>query len=130
MEEIKMKIRKGTEVRVRRTNQIATIEEVELIRKGGKVHKYCHLKTPDGQPDLWMDSEELADIHELCEVTFRNKSIGQVVRMELDLNHKTDTVGITVSAVQPDNLKEQRGYHAQLASLLLEGCVAAGQQVE
>jgi hypothetical protein len=37
--EISMK--KGQKVRILRTNQVATIVEVELIRKGGKVHRYC-----------------------------------------------------------------------------------------
>lgn len=44
--EISMK--KGQKVRILRTNQIATIVEVELIRKGGKVHRYCHLKEASG----------------------------------------------------------------------------------
>ena len=43
--EISMK--KGQKVRILRTNQVATIVEVELIRKGGKVHRYCHLKTDE-----------------------------------------------------------------------------------
>ena len=38
-------MKKGQKVRILRTNQVATIVEVELIRKGGKVHRYCHLKT-------------------------------------------------------------------------------------
>ena len=125
-----MKIRKGTEVRIRRTNQIATIEEVELIRKGGKVHKYCHLKTPDGQPDLWMDSEELADIHDVCEITFSNKSNKQVVRMTFNLNHKTDKVELTVSAEHPDSLNEQRGFHIQLATLLMKEYINAGKSMQ
>ena len=44
--EISMK--KGQKVRILRTNQVATIVEVELIRKGGKVHRYCHLMTGTG----------------------------------------------------------------------------------
>lgn len=51
---------KGQKVRILRTSQIATIVEVELIRKGGKVHRYCHLKV-DKKPDLWLDSSELGD---------------------------------------------------------------------
>ena len=38
-------MKKGQKVRILRTNQVATIVEVELIRKGGKVNRYCHLKT-------------------------------------------------------------------------------------
>lgn len=53
-----MKIRKGSQVRIRRTNQIATIEDIELIRKHGQVHKYCQLKL-ENKPDLWMDAQEL-----------------------------------------------------------------------
>ena len=37
-------MKKGKKVRILRTNQVATIVEVELIRKSGKVHRYCHLK--------------------------------------------------------------------------------------
>lgn len=48
--EISMK--KGQKVRILRTNQVATIVEVELIRKSGKVHRYCHLKT-DEKSYLW-----------------------------------------------------------------------------
>lgn len=124
-----MKIRKGTEVRVRRTNQIATIEEVELIRKGGKVHKYCHLKTPTG-PDLWMDSEELADIHDVCEVIFRNKSNGQVLQLAFNLNHKTDKVKLAVSSEHPDSLYEQQGFHAELAKLLITDFINASKSMQ
>ena len=45
-------MKKGQKVRILRTNQVATIVEVELIRKSGKVHRYCHLKV-DKKPDLW-----------------------------------------------------------------------------
>ena len=45
-------MKKGQKVRILRTNQVATIVEVELIRKGGKVHRYCHLKT-DEKSYLW-----------------------------------------------------------------------------
>ena len=55
--EISMK--KGQKVRILRTNQVATIVEVELIRKSGKVHRYCHLKV-DKKPDLWLASANSA----------------------------------------------------------------------
>lgn len=54
-------MKKGQKVRILRTNQVATIVEVELIRKSGKVHRYCHLKV-DKKPDLWLDSSELGGI--------------------------------------------------------------------
>ena len=64
--EISMK--KGQKVRILRTNQVATIVEVELIRKSGKVHRYCHLKV-DKKPDLWLDSSELGGLVERCRIT-------------------------------------------------------------
>ena len=38
-------MKKGQKVRILRTDQVATIVEVELIRKSGKVQQYYHLKT-------------------------------------------------------------------------------------
>lgn len=125
-----MKIRKGTEVRIRRTNEIGTIKEVELIRKGGIIHKYCHVVTDKGNPDLWLDSSELTDIHDVTEVTFCNKSNGQVLRIVFDLNHKTDKVDLTISSKYPDNLKEQCGLHVQLATLMMHQYIGDGTSVE
>lgn len=62
-------MKKGQKVRILRTNQVATIVEVELIRKGGKVHRYCHLKV-DNKPDLWLDSSELGGLVERYRITF------------------------------------------------------------
>ena len=46
-------MKKGQKVRILRTNQVATIVEVELIRKSGKVHRYCHLKVDKKPGDWW-----------------------------------------------------------------------------
>ena len=64
-------MKKGQKVRILRTNQVATIVEVELIRKSGKVHRYCHLKV-DKKPDLWLDSSELGGLVERCRITFHD----------------------------------------------------------
>jgi hypothetical protein len=64
--EISMK--KGQKVRILRTNQVATIVEVELIRKGGKVHRYCHLKTNE-KSYLWLDASELGSVVEEVKVS-------------------------------------------------------------
>ncbi len=82
--EISMK--KGQKVRILRTNQVATIVEVELIRKGGKVHRYCHLKV-DNKPDLWLDSSELGGLVERCRITFHDDR-GQ--ELYFDVEHDID----------------------------------------
>ena len=61
-------MKKGKKVRILRTNQVATIVEVELIRKGGKVHRYCHLKT-DEKSYLWLDASELGSVVEEVKVS-------------------------------------------------------------
>ena len=115
-----MKIRKGQSVRIASTNQIATIADIELIRSKGKVSKYCHLKTADGQPDLWMDSSELVDVKESCFVTCYNKTSGQKVNLRIDLNHQTDKIEIDLTCENPTNIKGQRGLHANIAAIILK----------
>ena len=61
-------MKKGQKVRILRTNQVATIVEVELIHKGGKVHRYCHLKT-DEKSYLWLDASELGSVVEEVKVS-------------------------------------------------------------
>ena len=63
-----IKIRKGAQVRVRRTHEIATISDIELIRKNGGVHKYCHLVVAKDKSQKWLDSSELTDIKETVQI--------------------------------------------------------------
>ena len=63
-----IKIRKGAQVRVRRTHEIATISDIELIRKNGGVHKYCHLVVAKDKSPKWLDSSELTDIKETVQI--------------------------------------------------------------
>ncbi len=100
-----MKIRKGTEVRIRRTNEIGTIKEVELIRKNGIVNKYCHVVTNNGKQDLWLDSSELTDIIETCVVRFAN-SDGQFLTLTVAQNHKVQDLRVNIGEGIPQNFSE------------------------
>lgn len=51
-----MKLRKGDKALIKRTGQVVTILKIELIRKNGKVHKYCKLQPKDGKPEHWMEA--------------------------------------------------------------------------
>lgn len=113
-----MKIKKGAEVRIRRTNEIGTIKEVELIRKNGIVHKYCHVVTTKGKPDLWLDSSELTDITETCVVRFAN-SDGQYLTLTVAQNHKDQNVSVEIGEGIPENLKEHDGLHIYLLNQIL-----------
>lgn len=113
-----MKIRKGTEVRIRRTNEIGTIKEVELIRKNGIVNKYCHVVTNNGKQDLWLDSSELTDIIETCVVRFAN-SDGQFLTLTVAQNHKVQDLRVNIGEGIPQNLKEHAGLHIYLLNQII-----------
>ena len=114
-----MKIRKGSQVRIRRTNQIATIEDIELIRKPGQVHKYCQLKL-ENKPDLWMDAQELGEVIERVTIEITNHDNGQQLLLELKLNHLIDNLSVEITGSHPENLKNHKGFHASVLSLFLQ----------
>ena len=102
-------MKKGQKVRILRTNQVATIVEVELIRKGGKVHRYCHLKT-DEKSYLWLDASELGSVVEEVKVSVvddRNREL------HLAICHDYS------KGKNPDNLKEASGLYARLMNLFI-----------
>lgn len=111
-------MKRGQSVRILRTNQIGTIADVELIRKGGKVYKYCHVKT-DAKPDLWLDSSELGDIVERARITFSGDN-GQEIYIDMEWNHKTDVTTIKITG-KPENLLEhkQDSFNSRLAAQYL-----------
>lgn len=111
-------MKKGQKVRILRTNQVATIVEVELIRKGGKVHRYCHLKV-ENKPDLWLDASELGDIVEHCNITFKSDD-GRKIIFDINRDHKKEQLGITITGQCPENIKEHHGLYVLMATTLLE----------
>lgn len=124
-----MEIKKGAEVRIRRTNEIGTIKEVELIRKGGIIHKYCHIVTEKGKQDLWLDSSELTDIIETCVVRFAN-SDGQFLTLTVAHNHKVQDLRVTINDGIPQNLKEHAGLHIYLLNQMLTKMTREYRDVE
>lgn len=111
----KISLRKGSSVRILRTNEIATIVDIELIRKGGKVHRYCRLKT-DKKQDLWLDASELGGMVEHCHITFQNEN-GQELILDVERDYRKDDLNLNITGRNPENLKEQRGIHVQMATL-------------
>ena len=114
-------MKKGQKVRILRTNQIATIIEVELIRKGGKVHRYCHLKV-DKKPDLWLDASELGSTKETETITFKNGS-GKEATVTMTLYHDTGKSKVDISAVKPGSLMQHfdGGAHGICLQGLIKG---------
>lgn len=115
--EITMK--KGQKIRILRTNEIATIVEVELIRKGGKVHRYCHLKV-DNKPGLWLDASELGGLVEKCRITFHDDR-GQELYFDVERDYRKENLSMTLTGKNPENLKEHHGINIVMAEMLLKG---------
>lgn len=114
-------MKRGQKVRILRTNEIATIIDMELIRKSGKVHRYCHLKTKKN-PDLWLDSEELGGMVEHCHITFQNEN-GQELIFDVKRDYRkrnVEELGLHITGRNPENLKEHHGLHVAMATLFLE----------
>lgn len=111
-------MKKGQKVRILRTNQVATIVEVELIRKGGKVHRYCHLKTNE-KSYLWLDASELGSVVEEVKVSVvddRNREL----HLAICQDYSKDKMTLHLTGKNPDNLKEASGLYAKLMSLFIE----------
>lgn len=111
-------MRKGQKVRILRTNEMATIIDMELIRKSGKVHRYCHLKT-DKNPDLWLDASELGEMVEHCHITFQNEN-GQVLLFDVRRDYRKENLTLNITGRNPENLKEHHGIHVLMATLFME----------
>lgn len=121
-------MRKGQKVRILRTNQIATIVEVELIRKGGKVHRYCHVKT-DKQPDLWLDASELGGLVERCRITFHDDR-GQELCFDVERDYGKEMLNMKITGRNPENLKEHYGINILMAEMLCNGLKAGSHVLE
>lgn len=115
-----MKLRKGDKALIKRTGQVVTILDIELIRKNGKVHKYCKLQPKDGKPELWMDESELCNVVETVTATFTSDRAGHSVLVELQLNHDNGSLKIKCEAVNPENLKGQIGIHQFMVAKVLD----------
>lgn len=111
-------MKRGQKVRILRTNEIATIVDIELIKKGGKLHRYCHLKTAKN-PDLWLDASELGGMIEHCHITFQNEN-GQELFFYIERDYRKENLSMKINGKNPENLKEHHGIHVLMATLFLE----------
>ena len=115
-----MKLRKGDKALIKRTCEVVTILDIELIRKNGKVHKYCKLQPKDGKPALWMDGSELGNVVEKVTATLTSDLCGHTILIEMLCDHDRGMATVKCESVCPDNLLKQFGRHTNLAAYILE----------
>ena len=111
-------MKKGQKVRILRTNQVATIVEVELIRKSGKVHRYCHLKV-DKKPGVSHNKRSFFSLVERCRIPFHDDR-GQELYFDVERDYDKENLSMTLTG-RPENLKEHHGINIVMAEMFLDG---------
>ena len=118
-------MKKGTRVRVLRTNEIGTIADKQLIRKNGQTKVYCkvHLdKSPD--QDTWYFADQLGDTKECATVTMADeKGRKLVIKVTQSYENAPEERGmnLVLEAEDGGNLRDHEGgLHFFLAAFLLK----------
>lgn len=106
-------MKKGTRVRVLRTNEIGTIACTELIRKNGQVRQYCKVKL-DKNPELdtWLFANQLGDTKECATVTLADRSGRKLimsVTQHYDKSPGKNDMNIVLKAEGDGNLRDHEG---------------------
>lgn len=114
-----IKIRKGAQVRVRRTHEIATISDIELIRKNGGVHKYCHLVVAKDKSKKWLDSSELTDVKETVQIDLTS-SDGYKISAEFVYDFKQNNAEHTLIIKNASQLRRAMKDNSVTAAFLKE----------
>lgn len=118
-------MKKGTRVRVLRTNEIGTIADKQLIRKNGQTKVYCNVrldKKPD--QDTWYFADQLGDIKERATVTLADEN-GRKLVIKVTQNYENAPeerkMNLVLKAEDGGNLRDHEGgLHFFLAAFLLK----------
>lgn len=120
--------KKGTRVRVLRTNEIGTIADKQLIRKNGQTKVYCKVrldKSPD--QDTWYFADQLGDTKECATVTMadeKGRTLVFNVTQYYDKSPDEDNVKVVLTAGDGSRLLDHRyGFHFNLASIFMKALV-------
>lgn len=114
-------MRKGQRVRVLRTGELGSVVDKTLIRKKGNVGVYCRVKL-DKTPELdtWFFADQLGQTKEYATIYFKGmKKEGILVGVEIDYD-KDEISNLRVAAVNPNNICEHHGLHAELARTIVK----------
>lgn len=118
-------MKKGTRVRVLRTNELGTITDKQLIRKDGQTKVYCNVRL-DKKPeqDTWYFADQLGDTKECATVTLadeRGRKLLLKVTQYYDKVPDEDVMNFVLEAEDGGNLKNHvGGLHFFLAAFLLK----------
>lgn len=121
-------MKKGTRVRVLRTNELGTIADKQLIRKNGHTKVYCSVrldKSPD--QDTWYFADLLGDTKERATVTMadeRGRKLILKVTQYYDRAPDKNNMHVELEAEDGGNLQDHEGsLHFALTALLFKALV-------
>lgn len=112
-------MKKGTRVRILRTNEIGTIEDNILIRKNGIVRTYCKVRL-DKNPkqDTWFFSDLLGDIKECAFVIFSDQTDKKII-VGVEIDHEQNCICNLKVAGLPDEPEKHQGLYKYLAATFI-----------
>lgn len=120
--------KKGARVRVLDTNELGTVAERHLIRRGGQTRVYCKVvldKAPE--QDTWYFAERLADTKERATVTMadeRGRKLILKVTQYYDKAPEKNNMNVELEAEDGGNLRDHEGsLHFALTALFFKALV-------
>ena len=119
-------MKKGTRVRILRTNELGTIADKQLIRKHGQTKIYCNVrldKKPD--QDTWYFTEQLGDTKESATVkSTDDRGRTLIIKVTKYYDKAKDNLNIILESEDGSILLDHKdGLHFYLASLLFKALV-------
>ena len=118
-------MKKGSRVRVLRTNELGTIIDKQFIRKNGQTKVYCNVRL-DKKPeqDTWYFADQLGDTKECATVTMADEKGRELVikvTQHYDNVPEEGMMNLVLEAEDGGNLKDHEGgLHFFLAAFLMK----------
>ena len=113
-------MKKGTRVRVLRTNELGTIADKQLIRKNGQTKVYCNVRL-DKSPDLdtWYFADRLGDTKECAFVTFGDHTNRRII-VGIEIDYENSCVSALKVKGLPDDPDKHTGLYRHMAANFLK----------
>lgn len=112
-------MKKGQKVRIKSSGKIGVIADSEFFHWGGRKHVRYEVKFDKQKDTVWYPKEELStDLVERTTMIIKGEN-GTLNIVFTEDKDKGDCMRIKITG-NPENLKEHKGTHIWLASVLLE----------
>ena len=112
-------MKKGQKVRIKSSGKIGVIADSEFFHWGGRKHVRYEVKFDKQKDTVWYPKEELStDLVERTTMIIKGEN-GTLNLVFTEDKDKGDCMRIIITG-NPENLKEHKGTHLWLASVLLE----------